>query len=61
MSDAPPDIDAGAWSPEPPSQPFDAAVPQGSGSDSRPELLVAAAFGGGLVAALLLRRIGSGD
>ena len=61
MSDAPPDIDVGAWSPEPSGQPFDAAVAQAGGSDSRPELLVAAAFGGGLVAALLLRRMGSGD
>ena len=45
-----------AWSPGEPGQAGDLAA-----AGERPELAVAAAFGGGLLAAILLRRLASGD
>jgi hypothetical protein len=49
-------VNAGAWSPDAAGQAGDLVV-----AGQRPELAVAAAFGGGLLAAVLLRRLASGD
>jgi hypothetical protein len=50
------EVNAGAWSPGEPGQAGDLVA-----AGQRPELAVAAAFGGGLLAAILLRRLASGD
>ena len=52
-------INVGAWPPSQPGQTSNPAIP--AGAANRPELVVGAAFAGGLVLALLLRRLGSGD
>jgi hypothetical protein len=54
-ADAAGNVNAGAWPPG-------AAGPAGDQvvAGQRPELAVAAAFGGGLLAAVLLRRLASG-
>jgi hypothetical protein len=49
-------VNADAWPAGEPGQPGDLAA-----AGKRPELAVAAAFGGGLLAAILLRRMASGD
>jgi hypothetical protein len=49
-------VNVGAWPPAEPGQPGEFAA-----AGQRPELAVAAAFGGGLLAAILLRRLASGD
>jgi hypothetical protein len=49
-------VNTGAWPPGEMGQAGDMVV-----AGQRPELAVAAAFGGGLLAAILLRRLASGD
>lgn len=49
----------GAWTePAEPALPFAAAGPDADAGGSRPEALAGAAFAGGLLAALILKRLG---
>jgi hypothetical protein len=52
-------VNVGAWPTGQPGQPGAAELADTGGQ--RPELAVAAAFGGGVLAAILLRRLASGD
>jgi hypothetical protein len=49
-------VNTGAWSPGEPAQ-----ADEFGAAGQRPELAVAAAFGGGLLAAILLRRLAPDD
>jgi hypothetical protein len=52
---------ASVSAPAPADVPAALAQPPSVDSEGRPELLVAGAFAGGLLAALLLRRLGADD